>query len=160
MEIYEPVLIPITEKKYNIDHPMSLEVERRKFASLKQQRLPNIYDRASMELDETMNTYLPPLITKTFTTVNKRKMLLATIQEDESSHQHVPAKNIGLTADIELGNVKIGDIDNFLTNINQKHKDKSYHKKLKDTNSILKYRNKFISSAQHYRKLTEEKERQ
>ena len=92
--------------------------------------------------------------------MNKRKMLLTTIQEDEYSHQYAPAKNIGLTADIELRNVKIGDIDNILTNINQKHKDKSYYKKLKDTDSILKYRNKFISSAQHYRKLTEERERQ
>ena len=31
---------------------------------------------------------------------------------------------------------------------------------MKDANSMVKHRNKFMSSAQHYRKLTEEKEKQ
>ena len=47
-----------------------------------------------------------------------------------------------------------------MLNFHKKNKDKSYQKKVKDANTIVKHRNKFMSSAQHYRKLTEEKEKQ
>ena len=47
-----------------------------------------------------------------------------------------------------------------MLNFHKKNKDKSYQKKVKDANTIVKHRNKFMSSAQHYKKLTEEKEKQ